>query len=226
VYGVFELLSGRPRAFEERDFVALNRLAEMIQTAVEHADAARRAEVELGQPLPVTAVTTQAAPAEVAAVSPSDVVKADSGKAAPESKTEPATVAAPEPILAAEPRPAESPVDESAVVPALAVSPALVETPELVPSAQENEAETERPITTIAFGNLRRCETCGFPVSEGRRLCLDCEAATPNAIASVDVDPKFFGELDSNPSWIRSHVYLIATAVVALATIVLLAWRL
>src|SRR5689334_7136330 len=29
VYGVFELLSGRPRAFEERDFVALNRLAEM-----------------------------------------------------------------------------------------------------------------------------------------------------------------------------------------------------
>ena len=50
VYGVFELLSGRPRAFEERDFVALNRLAEMIQTAVEHSDAARRAEKELGQP--------------------------------------------------------------------------------------------------------------------------------------------------------------------------------
>ncbi len=49
VYGVFELLSGRPRAFEERDFVALNRLAEMIQTAVEHADAARRAEAELGK---------------------------------------------------------------------------------------------------------------------------------------------------------------------------------
>ena len=49
VYGVFELLSGRPRAFEERDYVALNRLAEMIQTAVEHAEAARRAETELGQ---------------------------------------------------------------------------------------------------------------------------------------------------------------------------------
>ena len=49
VYGVFELLSGRPRAFEERDFVALNRLAEMIQTAVEHAEAARRAEKELAK---------------------------------------------------------------------------------------------------------------------------------------------------------------------------------
>src|SRR6478735_2172802 len=50
VYGVFELLSSRPRAFEERDFIALNRLAEMIQTAVEHSDAAHRAEKELSQP--------------------------------------------------------------------------------------------------------------------------------------------------------------------------------
>src|ERR1700690_4424145 len=50
VYGVFELLSGKPRAFEERDLVALQRLAEMIETAVEHAEAARRAEKELGQP--------------------------------------------------------------------------------------------------------------------------------------------------------------------------------
>jgi putative methionine-R-sulfoxide reductase with GAF domain len=224
VYGVFELLSGRPRAFEERDFVALNRLAEMIQTAVEHADAARRAEAELGKPLPIAAVAAQATPVEVAAVPPSDVLKADSGKPAPELKAEPAAVA-PEPILAALPH-AESPVDGSAMVPVLAVNGASVETPELVPSAQESEAETERAITTIAFGNLRRCETCGFPVSEGRRLCLDCEAATPDAIASVDVDPQLFGELDSNPSWIRSHVYLIATAVVALATIVLLAWRL
>jgi hypothetical protein len=45
-------------------------------------------------------------------------------------------------------------------------------------------------------------------------------------MASVDSDPKLFAELDSNPNWVRSHVYLIATAVVALATIVLLAWRL
>ncbi len=44
VFGVFELLADRPSAFEERDFVALQRLAEMIQTAVEHAEAARRAE--------------------------------------------------------------------------------------------------------------------------------------------------------------------------------------
>ena len=220
VYGVFELLSGRPRAFEERDFVALNRLAEMIQTAVEHADAARRAEAELGKP--VGAVAAAVVPAKIAAIPQGDVVKADSGKPAPEVKTEPAA-AAPEPALA-ERQSAEPHLAESEVAPALAVRPVLVEAPELAPIAQESQGETGPPITTIAFGNLRRCETCGFPVSEGRRLCLDCEAASPEAVASV---PEVFGELtESNDSWVRSHVYLIATAVVALATIVLLAWRL
>jgi putative methionine-R-sulfoxide reductase with GAF domain len=76
VYGVFELLSGRPRAFEERDFVALNRLAEMIQTAVEHADAARRAEAELGKPV---AAVAEAAPPPKIAIPQSDVVNAGSG---------------------------------------------------------------------------------------------------------------------------------------------------
>ena len=50
VYGVFELLAGRPAAFEERDFIALQRLSEMIQTAVEHSEAARRAEKLGSQP--------------------------------------------------------------------------------------------------------------------------------------------------------------------------------
>jgi putative methionine-R-sulfoxide reductase with GAF domain len=220
VYGVFELLSGRPRAFEERDFVALNRLAEMIQTAVEHSDAARRAEVELARP----AVPPQAAPAAIAAIPPADNVKTDSGKPAAEVKTEPAVVASPEPNLT-ELHPIKSSSAESDVVPVLGTKPVVVETPGLVLSAQEGLAETGPPITTIAFGNLRRCETCGFPVSEGRRLCLDCEAATPDAVASVNVDP-MFGEVESDTSWVRSHVYLLATAVVAIATIVLLAWRL
>jgi hypothetical protein len=58
-------------------------------------------------------------------------------------------------------------------------------------------------------------------------LCLDCEAATPDAVASIGGDTELFGELtESNPSWVQSHMYLIATALVALATIALLAWRL
>jgi putative methionine-R-sulfoxide reductase with GAF domain len=42
VTGVFELLSDRTHAFEERDIVALQRLGEMIATAIDHADAVKR----------------------------------------------------------------------------------------------------------------------------------------------------------------------------------------
>src|SRR5208282_3444296 len=39
--GVFELFSGKPQAFDERDLSALQRLSEMIETAVKHAAAAQ-----------------------------------------------------------------------------------------------------------------------------------------------------------------------------------------
>ena len=42
VVGAFELVSGKVRAFEEHDVAAMQRLGEMIQTALEHAEAARR----------------------------------------------------------------------------------------------------------------------------------------------------------------------------------------
>src|SRR5580698_10408901 len=37
VLGIFELLSGKPRAFDERDLSALLRLSEMVETAVKYA---------------------------------------------------------------------------------------------------------------------------------------------------------------------------------------------
>ena len=37
VLGVFELFSGKPQAFEERDISALHRLSGMVETAVKHA---------------------------------------------------------------------------------------------------------------------------------------------------------------------------------------------
>src|SRR3984885_2387977 len=37
VLGVFELFSGKPKAFQERDISALHRLSEMVETAVKHA---------------------------------------------------------------------------------------------------------------------------------------------------------------------------------------------
>lgn len=60
----------------------------------------------------------------------------------------------------------------------------------------------ERARTAVA--GLRRCESCGFPVSEGRRLCLDCEkkkgakAATP-AKVEVKLESPAAPALDSAP---------------------------
>jgi hypothetical protein len=87
------------------------------------------------------------------------------------------------------------------------------------------EANEPRPITPIAYGNVRTCKACGFPVSAGRRLCLDCEAVTPNVEPGGEA-PEFFGELsDPNPSWVQSHVYMIATVLLVAATIAVVVWR-
>jgi hypothetical protein len=191
----------------------LKRLADMIQTAVEHAEAARRAEKEFGQPETAAALGAEPNPPQLAAESGKAILEAGAEGPVPELQTE--MKIAPTTATPVEPQDGNSTL----------ASAEVGATSELV---GESLAETDlsRPITTIAFGNLRRCETCGFPVSEGRRLCLDCEAATPDAVASVSNAPEFFGQLDdANPSWVRSHAYLVATALIAAATIALLVWR-
>jgi putative methionine-R-sulfoxide reductase with GAF domain len=63
VIGVFELLSDRPHAFEERDVVALERLGEMISTAIEHAAAVKRG-IEAVSAEPGNSAHHQAVPEE------------------------------------------------------------------------------------------------------------------------------------------------------------------
>src|SRR5271167_4764797 len=60
VLGVFELFSGKPRAFDERDLSALQRLSEMVETAVKHAAAA--------QSVPVVGDLADAEPPPVAEI--------------------------------------------------------------------------------------------------------------------------------------------------------------
>ena len=67
---------------------------------------------------------------------------------------------------------------------------------------------------------IHKCSRCGFPVSEGRLLCIDCEAAEAKEGHPVslpaqtnDFAPQFGGATDE--SWLRSHWYVMAIAVVA-----------
>jgi GAF domain len=177
VNGVFELFSGRAYAFGERDIIALERLAEMIQTALEHAEAARRAE-RIGEQ-----AVDKKQPANAAAARANSVEDNASAKLGNQDKPE---------------------LKSEAIE---AISP---------------EKEEPQVVLTGERGNIGTCETCGFPVSEGRKLCLDCESSgtAPDPTAAP-----FLSQFTApEENWLRSHQYLIGTLVVTALTIIALVW--
>ena len=178
VIGVFELLSGKAHAFEERDIAALERLGEMVQTALDHADAARRAEM-------VVALGDAGPPCD------------------------------PQFTLPPAPDPPSSPL------------PA----PTAIPQPVEEVGGVAAP--PVDRGQIGECIACGFPVSGGRALCVDCAASLPGDRSmatdpATDRAPAFFPGLlspaGSEESWLRSHKYLIGTILMTAATLGILLW--
>ncbi len=190
VIGVFELLADRPYAFEERDITALERLAEMVQTGLEHADAAKRALPE---------------------------ITAKSDQAAVEQKQQKQAEPVPAPVA---PQKSDSASAETT-------------TPRTTTSeAKPLESGPPEPVRPQELDKIRNCEACGFPVSEGRTLCLDCENARlsgdrPAPMASSQA-PAFLSQFGGRKekSWLGTHVYTIGTVLVAVLTVVLLVLRL
>jgi hypothetical protein len=200
VNGIFELLSGRPHAFEERDFAALERLAEMIQTALDHAEAAKQAEIEISAAEPE--------PAKL------------------ESKSKIDSNPTPQPLIRKDA--GIEPETES-----IATPPALSAAMEPAPAACEQESDADSAALVVSErGNIGTCQACGFPVSEGRKLCLDCEAdqipeAIPRASPATSHAPEFLAQLaiPENKTWLQSHLYVVVTIVMVAATVILVLWR-
>ena len=181
VDGVFELFSGRAYAFSERDIIALERLAEMIQTALEHADAARRAEK-------IGVQTAQ--------------------KQAPNAG--PSTKPFIEEKVGAEPVEADKPEPKTTALQAVSQT------------VDEQEKDEPQVVLTGERGNIGNCERCGFPVSGGRKLCLDCESS---GAAQAAIPTPFLSQLTtSEESWLHSHQYLIGMLLVAALTLAILVW--
>jgi GAF domain-containing protein len=183
VIGVFELLADRANAFEERDVTALERLAEMVQTGLEHADAAKRALQEIAE------------------------------------KNDQAV--------------AQQKQSESASTEGKGTSPAVASTQSVTNEiTTAPEARQSEPVRPLELDKIRKCEACGFPVSEGRTLCLDCEAArisgaSPQPLAGGQT-PAFLFQLEKQKkqSWLGAHIYTIGTVLIAVLTVVLLVLRL
>jgi putative methionine-R-sulfoxide reductase with GAF domain len=151
VRGLFELFSDHPYAFEERDLIALERMADLTLTALDLAEQ-RHGTIPLSPPVPPQ-------PEKSAQPAPLDENKAHSAAAA-------ATNVAP----------AKS---APAVAPAIVVKP--TEPPSAAPSALRSAEPFQRnenlpaPSRHEPALHVPKCASCGFPVSEGRMLCLDCE---------------------------------------------------
>jgi transcriptional regulator with GAF, ATPase, and Fis domain len=190
VIGVFELFSDRVSAFEERDVVALQRISEMIMTAVGHANAAKRTELDLRNTSGVEEAGTKAdAPSVEATTKVEEAVSESAEKAGLET-------------------------DVAVPIAATTNSGQKV--------AHSEAFEDDEPgfaTVSIELGKISNCASCGFPVSKGRSLCLDCEAnqeGTTAAAGSADFLSNF-GQSDKN--WLASHKYL---AVVAILVVILL----
>jgi hypothetical protein len=142
VVGIFEIFSSRAHAFEERDLIALQRLGEMILTAIEHAEAAHDAH------------------SLIAAAGISTSVRDAAGD----------------------------------------------------PLAEAISSPTQAPLVR-ELGNIGQCRACGFPVSEGRTFCVDCENSSKRGTSQASQSS---GAAQSGESsWLQSHKYLVGTVVVA-----------
>jgi hypothetical protein len=132
------------------------------------------------------------------------------------------------------------PAPMAASVPAVA-GPAVAEAPATVAASDDPPAPVVKSRDAVA--SLRKCESCGFPVSEGRQYCLDCEkknvrqavalnsasvsnsaptgvarpasAATANPTEIAGMVPHFLGGEPEEVSWLASHKLMIVAIVLA-----------
>jgi putative methionine-R-sulfoxide reductase with GAF domain len=206
VRGLFELFSDHPYAFEERDLIALERMAALTLTALDLAEERQG--------------SAQSTPAPLPRREPEKPVEA----AAPSSAPEASGISAIPELLETAVQPAEQPV-------VLTAPPAPV-------------ADSAPGSVPEAMLRVQKCASCGFPVSEGRALCLDCEkkegeknrgqmmraepgqealsgAAPESASVTEEPVPAFLANvLPMQESWLSNHVNLLAIVVLILGILV------
>jgi|1186.fasta_scaffold02267_2 hypothetical protein len=179
VLGVFELFSGQAHAFGDRDISAVKRLSEMVETAVRMAHVTERLPGHLG--------TDQASAIEWSAdedaILDVEIQNPPLGVAAPIQANKdlpvgghpppPANpVVASAPILAPEAQVANEP--EPVTAAAVPKKPLFWSAAASASEAPAGSVVDQSHVPPVLRG-LRKCEACGFPISPGRVLCVECE---------------------------------------------------
>ncbi len=177
VMGVFELFSGRANAFGERDISAVKRLSEMVETAVRMAHATETLPQRLSEERPLPAETGSAE---------ETILDVDLLESPAESAVSAAASAVPIPPVPQVQPPVQvaSPsVEPEVSSPADVTSEKQASKKPMFWSAAATGENTGRPGPTIddqaqvppVMRSLQKCQACGFPVSAGRALCVECE---------------------------------------------------
>jgi len=191
VRGLFELFSDHPYAFEERDLIALERMADLTLTAL-------------------------------------DLAEQRHGTVPPAPNPKRAEVKVPE-------KPVSFPTGISTL-------PAEAPRAESVGASSEPNPVAEAGTAALpeAMRRVQKCATCGFPVSDGRTYCLDCEKKQENTIGqpppagqaggregeeasgapAEELPPFLANAVPVKESWLANHVNLLAILVVLVGALV------
>jgi hypothetical protein len=220
VRGLFELFSDHPYAFEERDLIALERMAALTLTALDLAEqgdgtapaSSETAEMRIerysvappiASPLPTppsptvpTLPKNEIIGAAITTETRTESNRIESNKESPAPPTEPAGSHAGSPIAStpeavAHPTVASeaaAPTQEAAIIPGEITgsvsAPATPSPEEKVAAENQSPALEQQRITESisppsrvpeAMRRVQKCASCGFPVSSGRSVCIDCE---------------------------------------------------
>jgi GAF domain len=173
VIGIFEIFSNRANTFHERDLLALERLQDMVNIALDQAapDAPTAAPFAVhGTKVKVLAVAAGAGSAA------KSTIVADQD--------------------------ADGLHDRLGFIDGLPGTTAAA-----------------RPDRSKPVERIRSCTSCGFPVSEGRVLCLDCESKGSQARGTGFLAPPSPQPQKGIKSWILTNRYIIGMVLISAATI-------
>ncbi len=96
-------------------------------------------------------------------------------------------------------------------------APALWHSPQATLAAPPTATPPET--SSLSDAKVQLCQSCGFPVSLGRTLCLDCEKLPASSTAIRELFT-----IDKQESWIAAHGYTVASLLVTALAVVVILW--
>jgi hypothetical protein len=160
VRGLFELFSDHAYAFEERDLIALERMAALTLTAL---DLAEQRQTSAPAPEPAS-LREKPRSIDSGAAGGLGQVPLNGG-----AKNQPPENQVPEIEIS------EIPAESGSVEPRVDSTELGVSSLPAMALAVPEPPAAAAPVPA-AMLRVQKCAACGFPVSEGRTLCLDCES--------------------------------------------------